>query len=261
MPSVVAQYSHTYIGQALENTFKFYMPMLTKLRDSNYWEIEVTQIGLRRPGVSTPHDIIFCMADIQGAQSQVVTDKGQIDSRVNLGMVTVYDSGSVPAHLTSPAPITFRLNTLQPGNPFTVTLFRLGSQELANQFVFTETQPSVLQPIGEHVNAQFECVIDDGAGGSGTILDVIEMYSPTNSLAIGQIIRAEGVAQTSITALGTGTGGVGTYTVANSRFTGITGVAALSISPDTSSNCQMIMNWTIKEMTPYEMPRGEIVKY
>ena len=71
-----------------------------------------------------------------------------------------------------------------------------------------------------------ECVfngyIDNGAGGSGNTLTVTSVTS--GSLAVGQSIVAAGLAAIyRITALGTGTGGVGTYTVTSSTLLGSSG--------------------------------------
>jgi hypothetical protein len=52
--------------------------------------------------------------------------------------------------------------------------------------------------------------ISDGAGGAGNILNITAVTS--GSLKIGDIV-AGGVSPAAITALGTGTGGIGTYTV------------------------------------------------
>jgi hypothetical protein len=58
--------------------------------------------------------------------------------------------------------------------------------------------------------------IDNGGGGAGTTLDVSAVTSGT--LAIGMVLSGTGVtANTTITALGTGSGGIGTYTVSTSQ--------------------------------------------
>jgi hypothetical protein len=261
MPEVVNQYTHTFIGQAIGSTYKFNLPMIPKLRENNYFEIQVCQIGMRRFGASAPHDIFFLVADIQGAQSQIITPAGQIDSRVNLGTIVNYDSGTSPANLTSPSSVEFKLRTFQPANPFTVQLYRLASQELANGFYSVLTPPSTLVPIGTIVNAQFIGGIGVTApgSGSGTNLTVTEMLSPSNNLAVGQIITMEGFSPVVITALVTGTGGTGTYTVSAARDTG--SQLGISTSTDTINNSQMIMTWIIKEMSPYEVNKGEVISY
>lgn len=261
MPEVVNQYTHTFIGQAIGSTYQFYMPMIPKLRDSNYFEIQVCQVGMRRYGASAPHDIFFLVGDIQGTKSQIVTRTGQIDSRVNLGMIVNYDSGAAPANLTSPSSVEFRLNSMQPSNPFCVTICRLSAQELANGFYSVLTPPSTLIPVGTIVNAQFIGGIGVfGPGsGSGTNLTVTAMLSPTDSLAVGQTIQMEGFAPVTITALGTGTGGTGTYTVSAAQDTG--SQAGKSTSTDTINNAQIIMTWIIKEMSPYDVRRNELISY
>lgn len=261
MPEVVNQYSHTFIGQAVDSTWKFYMPNIPKLRNSNYFEICVQQIGMRRSGVSAPHDVFFFVGDIQGARSQIVINTGQIDSRINLGMIVNYDGATIPALLTSPAPVEFRLNTMQPANPFTVTVCRLAGQELAAASSATIQAPKSLVSMGTTVNAQFTATIDNGAGLAGTVLTVSSMTSPSNVLAVGQTVTLASTGATNtISALGTGTGGVGTYTVGSSQL--VTPDAYFfSSSSDTASNSQLIMVWTIKEMSPYPIPRGEVISY
>lgn len=259
MPEIVNQYSHTFIGQAIDSTWKFYMPNIPKLRNRNYFEVSVQQIGMRRSGVSAPHDVFFFVGDIQGARSQIVINSGQIDSRINLGMIVNYDSGAVPALLTSPAPVEFRLNTMQPANPFTVTVCRLAAQELDKSTSGVLTAPSSLVPMGTTVNAQFNGSIDNGLGGAGTTLTVNSMTSPSNVLAVGQTVTTSTGATNTITVLGTGTGGVGTYTVASSQL--VVSDNFFASSSDTTSNSQLIMVWTIKEMSPYPIPRDELISY
>jgi len=67
------------------------------------------------------------------------------------------------------------------------------------------------------VNAEFTATIDDGAGSAGTTLTVSAVASGT--IEVGQLVTGANVAaNTYITALGTGTGGVGTYTVSVSQL-------------------------------------------
>jgi len=261
MPELVNQYSHTFIGQAVDSTWKFYMPNIPKLRNSNYFEISVQQIGMRRSGASAPHDVFFFVGDIQGARSQIVINTGQIDSRINLGMIVNYDGQTIPALLTAPSPVEFRLDTMQPTNAFTVTVCRLAGQELAATSAATIKAPKSLVAMGTTVHAQFAATVDNGAGLSGTVLTVSLMTSPSNVLAVGQTITLVTTGATNtITALGTGTGGTGTYTVASSQL--VTPADYFySSSSDTTSNSQLIMVWTIKEMSPYSIPRGEVMSY
>jgi microcystin-dependent protein len=67
--------------------------------------------------------------------------------------------------------------------------------------------------------------ISDGSGNAGTIFNVSSVGSGT--LAVGQVITGTGIAaNTRITALGTGTGGAGTYTVNISQVVSATTVTA-----------------------------------
>lgn len=250
--SVVNQYSRTFVGQAIANSWKFYLPQLPRQHTDNWFDVEVVQLGVRRSGVSAPHEVLFFAADIQGVNGGFITNNGMIDSRLGLGMIQNYDSGAVVAQLTAPAPITFKIPSFQPINPFTVTMFRLASQELANLFNSTITAPSSLVPTNTIVNAQFAAQLNNGVSAlvGGTTLTVDAMVSPSNILAVGQTITVEGSVNTyTITALGTGTGGVGTYTVDTSGlFNPSTNM--LSTSTDTVTPSQFIMTWNIKEMSP-----------
>lgn len=78
---------------------------------------------------------------------------------------------------------------------------------------------------------------------SGTTLTVTSMSSPLNDIRVGMYVTGTGVApNTQITALGTGTGGVGTYTVSVSQTVGstsMTGAEFIVTSPYTQ-NCSSI---------------------
>jgi hypothetical protein len=133
MPELVNQYSHTYIGQvagggAAGANWQFYFPMIPKQDKSNYFEVDIPQIAVYRTGDSAPHDVLFYVADIAQARSSIINNNTTIDSRINLGMIANYDSGSVIGFVTSPAPVVFRMNEFQPGNRFTVTQCALSSQ-------------------------------------------------------------------------------------------------------------------------------------
>lgn len=66
-------------------------------------------------------------------------------------------------------------------------------------------------------SAVFTATISDGAGGAGTILNVTSVSSGT--IALNMTLSGAGVtAGQTITALGTGTGGTGTYTVSSSQL-------------------------------------------
>jgi hypothetical protein len=68
----------------------------------------------------------------------------------------------------------------------------------------------------QSAGATFTATISNGSGGAGTILNVTG--GVTGVLAVGQVITTAGVASgTKITAYGTGTGGIGTYTVSISQ--------------------------------------------
>ena len=71
--------------------------------------------------------------------------------------------------------------------------------------------------VTEQDTATVTGTIDNGAGSAGTTLTVTAVSSGT--LSVGQQVYGTGVSQlTRITALGTGTGGVGTYTVSTSQL-------------------------------------------
>lgn len=87
-------------------------------------------------------------------------------------------------------------------------------------------------------DAVFTATISNGSGGAGTVLDVTFVTSGT--IRVGQVISGTGVtAGTIITALGTGTGGTGTYTVGTSQNVASTtitsGANTLKIGSDKGS--------------------------
>jgi len=252
--SVVNQYSRTFVGQAISNSWQFYLPQLPRQHTDNYFEVEVVQLGIRRPGTSAPHEVLFFGADIQGINGGFITNNGMIDSRLCLGMVQNYDSGAIVAQLTAPAPVTFKIPSFQPINPFTVTMFRLAEQELDNSYGFTSSStlaPTVLVPTGVIVNAQFigGIGLTTPGSGSGTNLTVTAMVSPTLNLAVGQTITMEGFAAVTITALVSGTGGTGTYTVSSAQDTGSQKGLSTTLT-DTVTPSQFLMTWNIKEVSP-----------
>ena len=86
--------------------------------------------------------------------------------------------------------------------------------------------------VTEQDTATVSGYIDNGAGSAGTTLTVTGVTSGT--LSVGQQVYGTGVSQlTRITALGTGTGGVGTYTVSVSQLAGSSGTPlTLVTGPD-----------------------------
>lgn len=197
--SIVNQYNRAFIGQTTGTSWSFYLPQIPKTDDKNWFEVEVVQLGIRRAGASSPHDLFFFAADIQGVRSGFVgtNSTGTIDSRVCLGMVDNYDTGAVPAKLTSPGAMTFRIPSFQPFNPFTVAMFKLSSQANVN-FAGLSLPSPVLNPLSagdtqavltgkvDNQKASFIGKIDNGAGAAGTTLTVSSVVWGT--IAIGQVL-------------------------------------------------------------------------
>jgi len=118
-----------------------------------------------------------------------------------------------------------------------------GTQSVTGNTTITGTFLATGGAISTYGTASFTAGISNGAGGTGTILNVSAVASGT--LVIGQKITGTGVsANTGISALGTGTGGVGTYTVTTSQLvnagiamTGSAGAQALTpVANDNSTN-------------------------
>lgn len=84
---------------------------------------------------------------------------------------------------------------------------------------FTVTNGSIFQSgVPNQDTASFAGYIDNGAGSAGNTLTVTSVVSGT--ISVGQLINATNVQPgTFITALGTGTGGAGTYTVSTNFAT------------------------------------------
>lgn len=96
-----------------------------------------------------------------------------------------------------------------------------GGAGAGNTLTVTEVKSGTLA-IGQTIASQdigiYEGTISNGSGSAGTILNISKVASG-GQLAVGQIIKGENVASnTRIVALGTGSGGVGTYTVNNSQY-------------------------------------------
>ena len=244
MPEIVNQYTYTFVGGTTGTQWSFKTPMIPKMKESNYFDVDVCQLGIERDGASAPHSLFFFVANIPGTTSSVVTSYGAIDSRINLGMVANYDTGANPCYLTSPTPVSFRLNTLTPINPFDVTMCRLSGQEIA----FTPntiTPPATLIPASApDGKAQFYGNISDGGIAAGNVLYVSSISAGT--IAVGQTV-IYGTTTKTITALGTGTGGVGTYTVSGAPDLFALNYMASYVT-DSVSPCQFIMTWNIKEI-------------
>jgi len=118
-----------------------------------------------------------------------------------------------------------------------------GTQSVTGNTTITGTFLATGGAVSTYGTASFTAGISNGAGGTGTILNVSAVASGT--LVIGQKITGAGVsANTGISALGTGTGGVGTYTVTTSQLvnagiamTGSAGAQALTpVANDNSTN-------------------------
>jgi len=259
MPEIVNQYTQTFIGQSTTTQWSFAMPMIPKLNEKNYFEVEVVQLAIERDGTSAPHSLFFFVANIPRTTSAIINSSGIIDSRITLGMVANYDTGANPCYATTPAPVTFRLNTLQPGTPFNVTMCRLSGQEIS-QTISGISPPNQLVPASSpDVKAQFVAKIDNGSGVAGNTLTVTSVVA--GILAVGQTLNySTGVVRT-ITALGTGTGGVGTYTLSGATELLTPAELMTTLIVDSVSPCQFIMTWNVREMSPYEVRRNQVIQY
>jgi hypothetical protein len=109
-----------------------------------------------------------------------------------------YGNGLLTPVLTSSPTVTTTASAGVSVNQITVAYATdPGTYQLNDQCVFTAT-------------------ISDGAGNLGTILDVATVS--VGSLRVGMTVEGAGItAGTRITALGTGTGGIGTYTVSTAH--------------------------------------------
>jgi hypothetical protein len=144
---------------------------------------------------------------------------------------SAWDSASYVA-LTDAAQITpnFAL-----GYNFSVTIN--GARQLMNPTNAKIGQSGlILVTEGAPASTSFTAIIDNGSGGAGTTLTVSAVSSGT--LAVGTVISGSGVtAGTTITAFGTGSGGIGTYTVNTSQLvssTAMTGSTGRTLTYDTA---------------------------
>lgn len=117
-----------------------------------------------------------------------------------------------------------------------------GTQSVTGNTTITGTL-SATSALSTYGTASFTAGISNGAGGAGTILNVTAVASGT--LVVGQRITGTGLsANTAISALGTGSGSTGTYTVTTSQLvnagtamTGSAGAQALTpVSTDNTTN-------------------------
>lgn len=127
MSEIVNRYSNTFVGQEALGKWSFVFPMIPKRDVKNFFEIEVVQLGIQRLGTTSPHDVLFFVADIAQARSSIIDENSVIDSRINLGVLSNYDTGANVAYSTSISTI-FRVDSLQPMNRFTVTQCALSDQ-------------------------------------------------------------------------------------------------------------------------------------
>ena len=127
MSDIVNRYSNTFVGQEALGQWSFVFPMIPKKNVNNFFEIEVVQLGIQRAGSPSPHDVLFFVADLAQAKSSIIDETSVIDSRINLGVLSNYESGSNIAYSTSVSTI-FRVDNLQPMNRFTVTQCALSDQ-------------------------------------------------------------------------------------------------------------------------------------
>lgn len=78
----------------------------------------------------------------------------------------------------------------------------------------------------------FTGTIDNGSGSAGTVLTVTSMLPNSAPIKVGQFITTSGPSATNkVTALGTGTGGIGTYTVSTSQLVASSVFTACAVAP------------------------------
>lgn len=113
-------------------------------------------------------------------------------------------------------------------------------ERIGHSFVFEDIQGDFIGGVTQTVDANGDALtqraafitgtISNGSGGVGNILDVSAVTNGV--LAVGQTVTGTGIAaNTVITALGTGIGGTGTYTVSGAAQLTGTNIAITSTSP------------------------------
>jgi hypothetical protein len=111
------------------------------------------------------------------------------------------------------------------------------AERIGHSFVFEDIQGDFIGGIAQTVDANGDTLtqraaivtgtIDNGSGSAGTTLTVTAVTNGV--LAVGQTISGTGItAGTTITALGTGIGGTGTYTVSASQLVASTTITSTS---------------------------------
>lgn len=155
------------------------------------------------------------------AERLTLPSKGRDNFRQIIGAVTI---GGEP---------TFRM-TLSDANKDAIRMLFLGTESAFSQTAGTVTNEAVRAYAGQNIrvanrNISSPTLASPGASVTGAISGTTLTVSAVASgvLYVGQTISGSGVtAGTTITALGTGTGGTGTYTVSASQTVSSTTITA-----------------------------------
>jgi hypothetical protein len=146
--------------------------------------------------------------------------------------------------------------TVRPGQLGNVLTSTAGATVNATALV-TGTQYSVLT-LGTTLAAGFVAVGATSTSITGSIAGTTLTVTAGSGVAIGQILSGTGVtANTTITALGTGTGGAGTYTVSASQTVASTTITALN--PTFTATGQATGNGTVQVTTWASSPAAVAV--
>jgi hypothetical protein len=148
--------------------------------------------------------------------------------------------------LTAGSTSTSAVNLVSPGQLGNVLTSTAGATVNATALV-SGTQYSVLT-LGTTLAAGFVAVGATSTSITGSIAGTTLTVTAGSGVAIGQILSGTGVtANTTITALGTGTGGAGTYTVSASQTVSSTTITALN--PTFTATGQATGNGTVQVTT------------
>lgn len=138
--------------------------------------------------------------------------------QLNFGNVSTTTDRSPLEYMASPNNLWQSTNVFQTSGG-TSYIFAAATPSLND--ITDETEMNVYQgdvkaltPLTSMPKSSFTAIISDGAAGIGNVLDVSSVESGNGGIEVGDVVTGPGVAaNTTIVALGTGTGGTGTYVV------------------------------------------------
>lgn len=138
--AVVNEYQQTFISTttppaSTDASWQFNFMSNPKKKESNFYRVTCVSAGYFESGAVT-HGLYLLAGNfsngdvwIQGPLngSSAVTNS-QMGALTTVALIAIYDTGASVAAAVNPTGLSFKLNTLTPARPFTLSLFSLNSQ-------------------------------------------------------------------------------------------------------------------------------------